>query len=62
VQLKETYGFLDITALHAIKLFDKFVAMNRLVPDEMQPLIAMTCMGLSCKMHENCILDFEQCI
>lgn len=46
----------------AIKLFDKFVAMNRLVPDEMQPLIAMTCLGLACKMHENCILDFEQCI
>ena len=60
VGIKDTYGFLDNTALIAIKLFDKFVSMNELVQAEMHPLIAMTCLGLAVKMCEKCILDFEQ--
>ena len=31
VGIKDTYGFLDNTALIAIKLFDKFVSMNEFV-------------------------------
>jgi hypothetical protein len=31
VQIKDLYGFLENTALFAIKLFDKFVSMNSLV-------------------------------
>ena len=62
VGVKDTYGFLDNTALLAIKLFDKFVSKNSLVQEEMHPLIAMTCLGLSVKIYEKCILDFEQCI
>ena len=59
VGIKAIYGFLDNTALQAIKLFDKFVSMNELVQVEMHPLIAMTSIGLAVKMHEKCILDFE---
>ena len=62
VQIKDLYGFLENTALFAIKLFDKFVSMNSLVQAPMQPLIAMCCITLAVKMHESCILDFEQAI
>jgi len=62
IRLKEFYGFLDCTALLAIKIFDKFLAINENVPSEMLPLIAMTCLELSVKMQENCILDFDQCV
>jgi len=61
LEIKNIYGFNDITALHAIKLFDRFLLMNKgLVIPPMQTLIASVCLCLSVKMHENCILDFEQ--
>jgi hypothetical protein len=59
IRLKEYYGFLDLTSLLAIKLFDKFLALNESIPGEMMPLIAITCLELAVKMQENCILDFQ---
>ena len=54
---------LRLRALHRIAAARELLRDSRHADDkEMLPLIAMTCMGLSCKMHENCILDFEQCI
>ena len=57
--MKSVYGFLDNTTLLAIKLFDKFLAINEYVQEEMFFLIAGTCLGLAVKMNENCVLDFE---
>lgn len=60
LEIKNIYGFNDITALHSIKLFDRFLLMNKgLVIPPMQTLIASVCLCLAVKMHENCILDFE---
>lgn len=59
--MKSLYGFNDITAINSIKLFDRFVLMNKsLVVAPLDSLIGMVCMCLSVKMHESCILDFEQ--
>ena len=44
----------------ALKIFDKFVSQNDLVQVEMHHLIGMSCLILAVKIHENCILDFEQ--
>lgn len=61
LELKNLYGFNDITAMHSIKLYDRFMLMNKgLVVAPMHALIAIVCLCLSVKMHENCILDFEQ--
>lgn len=61
LEVKALYGFNDITALNAIKLFDRFLLMNKgLVVAPIHSLIAMVCLCLSVKMHESCILDFEQ--
>ena len=61
LEVKNIYGFNDMTALNAIKLYDRFCLMNKgLVVAPMHSLIAMVCLCLSVKMHENCILDFEQ--
>ena len=61
LEIKNIYGFNDMTAIHAIKMYDKFILMNKgLVIAPMHPMIAMVCLCLSVKMHENCILDFEQ--
>ena len=60
INIKHMYGFNDYSTLSALKFFDKFVALNKLVPVEMHHLIAMTCLGLAVKMHEQCILDFDQ--
>lgn len=46
----------------AMKLFDKFVSRNALVQVEMHCLIGMCCIILAVKMHENCLLDFEQAV
>lgn len=62
IKVKQTYGFVDQTALIAIKLFDKFVSQNELVQIEMHCLIGMCCIILAVKMHENCLLDFEQAV
>ena len=60
LEIKNIYGFNDITALHSIKLYDRFLLMIKgLVVAPMQWLIGMVCLCLSVKMHENCILDFE---
>lgn len=61
LEVKNIYGFNDITALNSLKLYDRFCLMNKgLVVAPMHALIAMVCLCLSVKMHENCILDFEQ--
>ena len=61
LEVKNIYGFNDITALNSIKLYDRFLLMNKgLVTAPMNALVAMVCLCLSVKMHENCILDFEQ--
>lgn len=61
LEIKNLYGFNDITAMHSIKLYDRFLLMNKgLVVAPMHALIAIVCLCLSVKMHENCILDFEQ--
>jgi hypothetical protein len=62
IQIKQTYGFIDFTAMLAIKLFDKFISQNEHVQMEMHCLIGMCCIILAVKMHENCLLDFEQAI
>jgi hypothetical protein len=60
LEVKNIYGFNDITALNSLKLYDRFCLMNKgLVVAPMHALIAMVCLCLSVKMHENCILDFE---
>jgi hypothetical protein len=43
-----------------MKLFDKFISLNEHVQFEMHFLIGMSCMILAVKMHENCLLDFDQ--
>lgn len=43
-----------------MKLFDKFVANNSLVQEPMHCLIGISCLILAVKIHENCILNFDQ--
>ena len=55
------YAFSDITTLHALKMYDKFLTMNKgLVNAQMQSLIGIVCLCLSVKMHESVVLDFKQ--
>lgn len=62
IRLKQVYDFEDNTPLVAIKLFDRFIALNCKMSIEMIPLVAMTCLQLAIKMHENSVLDFKQAI